>query len=192
VVDLFREINTEVWKEYELGRATSAVIRTRRFVNLLEALGLNGDSQAVSDSYVDHLSQTDFLFDGAMELLETLSRHAPLVLLTNGISRVQRSRFARTRVPDYFTDIVISEEVGVQKPDPRIFRIALDRAAVENVTPGEAVMIGDNLHSDIQGALEAGLDACWVNLRDRLNDTDVQPTYAVTRLDQVPGVLGLT
>lgn len=196
IIDDFREINAIVWREYETGQSTPEIIRTKRFVQLLQRLGLSTDPRSVSDRYIEHLSDAAFLIDGALALLERLQGTAPLVMVTNGLSSVQRPRFAKAGVGRYFHDIVISEEVGVQKPDPEVFRIALARAvgvraASASVSPERAIMIGDNLHSDIGGALEAGLDACWFNIRGRLNDRNVRPTYTVTSLEEIPAILGL-
>jgi 2-haloacid dehalogenase len=197
----FREINAAVWREYETGQSTSAVIRTKRFIQLLRYLGLDGnpavDPQSVSDSFIQHLAEAAFLVEGALELLETLRGSVPLILLTNGVSVVQRSRLAAANIEDYFRGIVISEEVGVQKPDPEVFRIALEHAtgnhgvATGRIAPNRAIMIGDNLHSDIQGALTSGLDACWFNIRGGTNEGDVRPTYTVTSLAEIPPLLGL-
>lgn len=188
VIDRFRDINAVVWKEYESGESTPEEIRTKRFVLLLRELGLSAEPHLLSDAYIEHLAATDFLIDGAIRLLETLSASATLVMLTNGLSKVQRSRFSRTPVLKYFADVVISEEVGVQKPDPEVFRIALNRSPAGP----PALMIGDNLHSDIGGALAMGLDACWVNLRGRTNDTGLVPTYEVARLAEIPRTIGLS
>jgi len=97
-------------------------------------------------------------------------------------------------VAEYFTDIVISEEVGIQKPDPEIFRIAVARGMREQGDGDDhpaALMIGDNLHSDIGGAVNAGLDTCWVNLHHRANDSGLIPTFTVTTLTEIPTVIGL-
>ena len=160
-------------------------------MQLLQRLELSTAPQSVSDCYIEHLSEAGFLLDGALELLGQLHGTVPLIMLTNGLSSVQHPRFAKAGVNPFFHDIVISEEVGVQKPDPEVFQIALARAGDPAVTPDRAIMIGDNLHSDIQGALDAGLDACWFNLRGRSNDHGVKPTYTVTSLAEIPVVLGL-
>lgn len=196
IIDEFRKINSSVWREYETGQSTPEVIRTKRFVILLDGVGpallrQPIDPQLVSDRYIEHLAEAAFLVEGAVELLERLHGIVPLVMVTNGLSRVQRSRFAKASVMDYFRDIVISEEVGVQKPDAGVFRIALERAAGGHVVPGRAIMIGDNLRSDVQGALDAGLDACWVNLRGRVNEDGVTPTCTVTSLAEIPPLLGV-
>lgn len=163
------------------------MIRTKRFVQLLGRLHVAVDPLPVSDRYVHHLGQAAFLVEGAVDLLEHLHGRIPMVLLTNGLSAVQRSRFARAGVSDYFAGIVISEEVGVQKPEPAVFAIALSHA------PGadRAIMVGDNLYSDVQGALNAGIDACWFNFRGMAADPEVTPTFTVRSLAEIPAILGL-
>ena len=179
------------------------MIRTKRFVQLLERLHVSVDPLPVSDRYIQHLGEADFLIDGARELLERLHGKIPMVLLTNGLSLVQRSRFAKAGIGHYFEGIVISEEVGVQKPEPEVFRIALAHASGDGtgdgagspggdpIPPGRALMVGDNLNSDVKGALDAGLDACWFNLRGRPADPEITPTYTVQALAEIPGLLGL-
>ena len=188
-VEAFRRINTEVWRDYETGKSTSQEIRVKRFVVLLGELGLAYDQEAVSAGYVDRLAEATFMVDGARELLDALHRKVPMALVTNGISAVQRSRLARSGVGDYFDVVMISDEIGVQKPDPGIFRRALE---LVGTTPGDRViMIGDGLHSDIRGAIAAGIDSCWFNLRGRPADPDVEPTYTITRLSEVYPILGV-
>jgi 2-haloacid dehalogenase len=189
VIDDFRRINSVVWAEFEAGGTTSEVIRTKRFVLLLDQFGVAADAQVLSDRYVAHLSRAPFLLEGARELLEQLHGKAPLVLVTNGLSSVQWPRLADSGIETFFRAIVISEEQGVQKPEPEIFRVALKRAG--GVSPERAIMCGDNLNSDVRGALEVGMDACWVNLRGKANETDVVPTAEVRSLADLPAVLGL-
>jgi len=189
-MDSFRRINAAVWHEYETGQATSQQIRVKRFVLLLSELGLTHNPEEVSDYYVNRLGETAFMVEGARELLDALYLKVPLGLVTNGIGAVQRSRLAKSGAGDYFGAIAISDELGIQKPDPRIFAHALDRVGA---TPGDRViMIGDGLHSDIRGAIAAGLDSCWFNLRDKPADPSIQPTHTISRLTEVYAILGMS
>jgi FMN phosphatase YigB (HAD superfamily) len=181
------------------------VIRTKRFVKLLARLGVRQDPGPVSERYIEHLGTASFLVDGAREFLDTVFGCLPMVLLTNGLSAVQRSRFAQADMERYFRGVVISEEVGVQKPDPEVFRIAVERAGIDRRAgvangagvstgarrPIRALMVGDSLHSDVKGALAAGLDACWFNLRDQELDPEITPTYTVRSLSEILPILGL-
>lgn len=188
-MESFRRINAQVWHEYETGQSTSAEIRVKRFRLLLAELGHQADPEEVSAYYVERLGEAAFLVDGARALLDSLYMKLPLGLVTNGIGAVQRSRLARSGLGDYFGAIVISDELGVQKPDPAIFRHALDTLGA---TPEDRViMVGDGLHSDIKGANAAGIDSCWFNLRGKPSEPEVTPTYTVSSLNDVYPILGL-
>lgn len=188
-LESFQRINTQVWREYETGESTSREIRVKRFVLLLAELGQELDPEPVAAFYVDRLGEAAFMVEGARGLLDRLHHRVPLGLVTNGIGAVQRSRLARSGIGDYFGAIVISDEIGVQKPDPRVFEIALDRVGA---TPDDrAIMIGDGLHSDMKGAIAAGIESCWFNLRGKPSEPEINPTYTISSLDEAYAVLGL-
>jgi putative hydrolase of the HAD superfamily len=86
---------------------------------------------------------------------------------------------------DCFVQTLISEEVGINKPQPGIFHVALQ---MNGVTADEAVMIGDSYTSDIAGAKAAGIDQIW--LHD--GPAEETATYIVPRLADVLDILGIT
>jgi putative hydrolase of the HAD superfamily len=92
--------------------------------------------------------------------LDDLGRDHRLALVTNGAPDLQREKLAATTLAAHFAAIVISAEVGAGKPDPRIFRAALDALDVAST---EAVMVGDSLERDIAGARRAGLRSVWLD-----------------------------
>ena len=113
-----------------------------------------------------------------------------VVVLTNGVAEVQRRKLGATDLLASVDDVVISEEVGVAKPDPRIYELALARVGA-SVDGDQVWMLGDNPDTDIKGALDAGLRAAWVNPLGRI--WQGQPGPEVIRpstlecLDQVVG-----
>ena len=97
--------------------------------------------------------------DGAEPLLKRLySRKHPMALVTNG-SVSQRLKIEAIEASRYFEAVLISGEVGIAKPDPRIFRQALSRL---NAAPGRSVFIGDSLEQDIAGARNAGMKTVYI------------------------------
>ena len=92
--------------------------------------------------------------------MRRIAAERPVIIVTNGITKVQRARFAKSPLQSLAAAVVISEEIGVAKPDPEMFRIALKPFGI---APQEALMIGDRLSGDILGANRAGMDACWYN-----------------------------
>jgi HAD superfamily hydrolase (TIGR01549 family) len=93
-------------------------------------------------------------------MVRKLAEEYPLALVTNGIATVQNKRFAASPISRYFSSIVISEEVGIAKPDPRIFQPALAKLGVE---AADVLYVGDSVTSDMAAARNAGMDFCWLN-----------------------------
>lgn len=97
--------------------------------------------------------------DGAETLLRCLqARKHPMAVVTNG-SKSQRDKIEALEASRYFEAVLISEEVGIAKPDPRIFRQALSRL---NTVPGRAVFVGDSMEHDIAGARNAGMMTVYI------------------------------
>lgn len=92
--------------------------------------------------------------------LQKVCKTYRLALLTNGAPGLQREKLAGSGLGPYFDVVLVAGEAGVGKPDPRLFALALDRL---DVSPGEAVMVGNSLRSDVAGAQGAGIRAIWLN-----------------------------
>lgn len=118
--------------------------------------------------------------------LTTLQKTYQLALVTNGAPDLQREKIQGARLGQYFDEILISGEVGIGKPDFRIFKLALDTLAA---SPSEVVMVRDSLVRDILGAQRAGIKGIWLN-RSRCDLTSsVVPDAQVTSLNQMPELL---
>ena len=100
------------------------------------------------------------LVAGAIELLDALRDHCRLGVVTNNSTAEQIEKLRALNIASYFDTVVISEDVGVAKPDKKIFSIALERIGVR---PQDAVFVGDNWKNDIVGAVNAGMSAVWLN-----------------------------
>jgi YjjG family noncanonical pyrimidine nucleotidase len=180
---LFGEINKPLWVEFEQGRVSTQRLRVRRFEVLADALEVEFCASDVSDDYLLNLGAQCALMPGAQELVEDLSRDHGLALATNGIAAVQRSRFSASSIRPHFKALVISDEIGVAKPDPRFFTELFSR--IEDPDRGEVLMVGDSLTSDIAGGVGFGIDTCWFNPSDQLNGSPVAPTYEVNDLSEI-------
>ena len=184
---LYGGINRELWAERERQRISADELKVERFRRFLSALGIDTDPERFSDSYLDHLAEAAFLLAEARELIAALSGRYRLALVTNGLSRVQRPRLARSGIGRFFEAVVISEEVGATKPDSRIFAHALQCLAHSDAS--SVLMVGDSLSSDIQGGTDSGIDTCWYNPSGRPSDSPVRPTFEVARLSALMEVL---
>ena len=157
-IEAYHSINAGYWKLFEQGKIDSAGLQSGRWVDLFRRMGLDGDPSAAAATYITLLSQKAHVLAGAVETVRELARRAKLCLVTNGLSRVQRGRLAHSEMAGSFTAILISEEMGIAKPDPRFFQAAADALGL---SPDRLLCVGDNPAADIAGARGAGIDACW-------------------------------
>ncbi len=163
------------WDE-ELHAVTQYVpdLRARRFARWLSEWPETGlDIAALTDWYDDAM-------DGQMQpdpqvnrLLGHLNdRHIPWGIVTNGPSRMQRHKCEALGLDRIAPFVIVSEEVGYAKPDPRIFQDALSATGLAR--PEQVMFIGDNPVSDIDGARRFGMRTAWVR-RGREFPADLQP-----------------
>lgn len=184
----YLEVNAVIWKEFEEGRITQSGLKVERFRRLAECLHAGFEPVDFARSYEENLGNACFLFDGSIELMERLHGTYRMAIVTNGLKSVQENRIANAPIAGYFEAIVISEAVGVSKPNPRIFELALRKLGHSDRKT--VLMVGDSLTSDIRGGLNSGIDTCWYNPNRMENRTGIRPTYEITTLADLWEILG--
>ena len=177
---VYSDINAAIWKEFEGGLITQKELKVERFKRLSDKLNIKFDEIQFAKLYMKHLSFASFLYDDSIKLLESLHEDYKLSIVTNGLKDVQNNRIRKSIIAKYFEDIVISEEVNVSKPDPKIFELALNN--IKHADKRKVLMIGDSLTSDIQGGINFGIDTCWFNPNKIVNKTGIKPTYEISNL----------
>jgi phosphoserine phosphatase len=120
----------------------------------------------------------------AAPVLEALAARHPVALVTNGMSDLQREKLAASGFAACFGAVIVSGELGIGKPDPAVFAAALDALGAP---ANGAVMIGDSVGRDVEGALAAGLRPVWVN-RDGV-DGGIDGVPAIRTLAELPALL---
>lgn len=114
------------------------------------------------------------LYDDALPALERLLARYPMVALSNGNADVNRVGLGR-----FFRAAISAREFGVGKPDARIFVAA---AGAVEVQPWQVLHVGDDATLDVLGALNAGMQAVWVNRADHLWPHEQRPHLEVAHL----------
>ncbi len=195
-VGLYKPHNLELWAKYGEDKVTKEYLSLDRFwFPLMHASKLDEKfdktlrqelfalAEQLSEDFL-HLTTAHFsLLPGAEDLVRYLARKYPLTIVTNGFIEVQYEKFEKSGLRDCFAHVVLSEEVGCQKPNPRIFEEAL---RLNGLQADEVVMVGDSWYSDIQGAINAGIDQIWVTEQQT---EESKSTYIVKSLEEIKCLL---
>ena len=161
---VYMPINFSLWNLYRDDKITKEYLRHNRLKSTFEKLNIKIDSgliDKISNDYVKHLPDNNFLLPNAISVLDYLFQKYTLHIITNGFTEVQNTKISNSNLNKYFTCIIDSETVGVKKPHSKIFNYAynISKAAYKN----ECLMIGDNYQADVMGALNNGFKAIHLN-----------------------------
>jgi 5'-nucleotidase len=157
---IYAGVNGPLWRRYAAREIDREDVQRLRFEGLLLQLGMDGAAAGeVGRCYLEHYSRHWTIAPEALEAFHRIADAFRVGIITNGFSEVQHAKMARfPEVSERIEVLVVSEDVGIMKPDPRIFEFAAEEAGVE---PGDLLYVGDSLHSDVEAALEAGWQAAW-------------------------------
>lgn len=183
VLGTYLSINVPLWAAHHRGELSREELMTRRFGDFARALGVKADPAEWNGEYLRFLGDCGDVLPGAVELLAALKPHCVLVLATNGLADIQRRRLKNNPITPYLDGVFISEEMGVGKPDKAYFEKVLTAL---NADPAHAVMVGDDLNSDIQGAINAGIDSIWYS---PAREKSPMPTYQTDSLARVAEII---
>lgn len=189
--EVYEAHNLDLWARYGLDQVTKEYLEfDRMFYPLTQSdhpFPLKEEVRLAQKMADDHLRLTTRFFSllpDADEVIRYLAKKYPLVVVSNGFRSVQYSKIERSGLSDCFRYVVLSEEVGCQKPNPKIYQTALDLGGWK---ADEVLMIGDSWTSDIQGAIAAGIDQLWIT--DAEPSADQPSTYRVPKLRDVMTML---
>ncbi|KRE92511.1 dUMP phosphatase [Frateuria sp. Soil773] len=174
----YQQANKPLWTDYQDGRINAGHLQVTRFASWADRLGVA--PQRLNSAFLAAMADICTLLPGAEDLIRNLRGRARLGLVTNGFTELQTARLERTGLKDAFSPLVISEQVGIAKPDARIFAHAL--ALMGEPPRGQVLMVGDNPHSDILGGLNAGIRTCWFNPRGEAAPPGIEPHHQVDSL----------
>lgn len=160
----YKSINAVLWDMYRQGTLLKEVLYVKRFSLTLEHFGVVDNSELsrqLGDFYVLEGPKKTALVDGARELLDYMyAKHYPMYIVSNGFKEVQNEKIKTSNIDKYFKKVYLSEEIGYQKPNRKIFDAILHDL---NAAPSDCVMIGDDYAVDIVGARNAGIDQIYYN-----------------------------
>ena len=161
-IETYTRNNHDLWADYHLGLISKQHLRETRFKKTFLDLGLAPETIPMSfeDDYVRICPTKKNLFPYAVEVLSYLTERYHLHLISNGFKESTEIKVKTSGLNSYFKTIVISEVVGLNKPDKAIFEYSLKGAGA---LKHESMMIGDSLIADVRGAMAFGIDVIYFN-----------------------------
>lgn len=164
---VYEPINFEYWKLYREERIDKTGLRRGRFKDAFQPFDIYFSEEqldVLATAYVEELPKNNYLFEGVIELLDHLAdKKYRMHIITNGFEEVQHLKLKSSRIDHYFETVTTSDEVGVKKPNLKVFHHALRKAKAIAHT---SVMIGDTFEADILGGESAGMQTVFYNYRN--------------------------
>jgi putative hydrolase of the HAD superfamily len=186
-MELYAPYNLMLWGMYGEGKITKEELNRRRYSHPLEAVGVNDQELAATfcREALSRIPTKGPLMPGAIELLEYLRPKYNMYILSNGFKELQSRKMHTAGIDKYFDKLILSEDIGVNKPNPELFEHAL-RTTGSKLS--ESIMIGDMFETDITGAANIGMEQIYYNPKGKKGHPFV-PTYEVTHLLQIKEIL---
>ena len=181
--EIFRPLDKELWDNVALNKSNIAkeLIPEYRFKVFFDMINISyNDYKKANKLFQDVLEHSVALIEKADEAIEYLhNKNYMLFVATNGLVKLQKPRVLNSKIAKFISDIIVSEEVGLAKPNPKIFNVLLER---NNLTSNDVIMVGDSLEKDVQGAQNANIKAIWYNPKEKNNNTNIIPDYEIKSL----------
>ncbi|MFH2143284.1 MAG: YjjG family noncanonical pyrimidine nucleotidase [Bacteroidota bacterium] len=183
---IYETINEKLWDDYRKGLTTKEILRYERFRKTLEYVGNKDENLAIiiGDEYVYDSPKKTEVLPHAHETLKYLKSKYNLYIITNGFKEVQEIKLQNSKLKDYFAEVFISEDIGIQKPDVRVMHFVLSRLKAK---PEACIMIGDDLSVDVECAKNAGIDQVYFNPEKLIHSGN--PTYEINDLIELKRIL---
>ncbi len=183
----YKKLNAQLWTDFENGLVELKVLKSKRFQDMAEHFNYECGPDECGIKYQKFLSMKAFPVDGMYDLLDKLHGKAKLAIVSNGLARVQYNRISLAKLDKYFPHVFLSEELEAMKPERDYFEKVFKALDWDDYS--KAIIIGDNMNSDIKGGVNFGIDTCWVNLFDNENDSGIEPHYHVKHLSELEEIL---
>ena len=182
-VETLIAIRDQVAEEQKGRGLTHEAIRLEAFKQTLQFIKSPDDDLAVhlNTLYLKHRFEDILLFDDVLPALDALQGGYMMGLLSNGNTYPERCGLG-----GYFQFVVFAQEYGIQKPDPRLFEIAIERAGC---TKRQLLHVGDSFQNDVIGARQAGIKSVWLNRQGINNKAEQQPDFEISSLRKLTKIL---
>ncbi|MFC2035775.1 HAD family hydrolase [Chloroflexota bacterium] len=174
---------------YDAG-APSNDLRRKRSKNFLKILGIKEDcEELITEMYLRYYRESNLPITSTVPIVKEISKHLPVAVISNGMPDTQYDKIKAIGLDNVFSHVVLSEEIGIRKPDSRIFQHTAD---LLKVGLSECLYIGDSYSNDVVGAKTAGMKACWFKRESAdAEGWGIQPDFVINSLGELINILNL-
>ncbi len=185
-INVFNEVNNILWDKFNHGKIDRMELRQHRFPMILTRLGVDERviPTGIGEKYLELSPKKSKVLPFTHEILEYLKPNYQLHIISNGFDDVQHSKLEAAKIHHYFDKIVTSDSSNFRKPQKEIFEFAME---VAGATRANAIMIGDNVDTDITGAQNAKMDHIFFNPNKITHTLNV--THEIESLQQIMNIL---
>jgi len=178
--------NNKLWDQYRKGEIKKEVLRSLRFSLTLKDFGIVDEElgEKIGDDYVRISPLKVNLFPYSIEILKYLFPKYSMHIITNGFSEVQETKLKLSGMDKYFIEVITSEEAGVKKPHPDIFKFSFEKAGA---LAHESIMIGDDYEVDIIGAKEVSMKQIFFDPGKKFGNNG--STFHISCLKEIEEIL---
>lgn len=186
LMKIFYEVNNYLWDKFNHGLIDRWELRNNRFNIILRKLGVSENEipKGIGDKYLEVAPAKHYVIPYTFEILDYLKPNYQLHILSNGFDDVQHTKLKSSKIYQYFDKIITSDSSGHRKPQKGIFEFAMNEVGANRQN---ALMIGDNIDTDIIGAQNASMDHIFFNPTKIKHSLKV--TFEIDSLQQIMNIL---
>ena len=184
MVRRYSAINDGYWKRLERGEITKQEVLLGRFREFFAELGLDpGLAEAFNARYQLALGDTVVYRDDSLNVIKSLHGRVRQYVVSNGTVIAQTKKLQRSGLGEWMDGVFLSEQLGAEKPSPAFFEKVF--ASLPDLAPGDMLIVGDSLTSDMKGGITAGIPVCWYNPDRRPCPADMAIDFEIQDLHQI-------
>lgn len=190
--DVFKCVNARLWQQIERGELDLAGLQLVRWNTIFDKLGIEADGVAFESYFRHELFSSAIPVPGAIELVRSLSGRYTLCAASNGPYEQQVNRLRLAGLLDHFDQVFVSSRMGAEKPSPAFFDACFDvlkASGLDDLTPQEALVVGDSITSDIAGGAAYGMQTCLYLPQPGPAAPNPAPDHVVTDLRDIGAIL---
>lgn len=162
--EVYSEINSFYWTQFEQKKLSIEEVQLKRFDDLCKKFNILADTKEINKYYLESLVLTTKVEPEIINALKSLKELGlKLIIITNGVHWTQTERLKNSGIMNIVDNYFTSESVGHAKPHPKMFEDSKKFLESINCSTENLWVIGDNLDADIRGAYEVGLQTCWIS-----------------------------